>query len=593
LAGLLLLVLVPVAGRASAADWNPGQEIRRLSASLTPEETALGVVLLREAEYGLDAGGSLIRTQRWLVRIGDRTDPAWLDWIFPDPASSRIGEAALYDDRGNRTTSLAVLSGDVEGIASLRVTVPPGSAGKILALSVVRTQVRRANVDDLLILALDLPIREQRIQVEVPSGSSLAWAGSGGVLDPGKSSSSGVDRYEWTHLNEKAWRTPGILDDPRPALAFSLRKGPATALQPLADLEAEYVAAPFPTGLIPKGLTPERAGLRLLQELEQPSRQLTGFPRDYARSPGLLPAQGPWTPWEELLLAARGLSDLGFRCQVWWRPAFDIQDDGPATDRLFLTPVLKGVAPGGSVSWFVPGQAAFWGGVPPALAGASLMRLEGRSVQRETIPAGDAASNRLLIRWDLTLAEDGTAAGSLELTIRGAWAGPLSGGIPPSGDLSRWALERFGFVVPALRLSNGRAESLKSGYRVTFDANCVLAIVQGTDLLLRLPGSVPLRLSELSKVQAPARLRFPFLLEQQFEVRTPRGYRAVALPPKDQGKGGLLSQQLVHWPRKGIMEGSCRLLVKSAKIDEAMAADLSGAIDRYLQFGSVMVGLRK
>jgi hypothetical protein len=296
-------------------------------------------------------------------------------------------------------------------------------------------------------------------------------------------------------------------------------------------------------------------------------------------------------------LAERGLTDQGFRCQVFWLPAL-IPGQGektPATERLFLTPVLKGIAPGGSVSYFLPGQAAFWGGIPPSLAGETLLRAgEGTATIRETVPAGDVAENKLVVRWDLNLAEDGTAAGSLDLTVRGAWAGALSGGVPPEGDLARWALDRFGFVATALKLSGGRVEPLKSGYRVLFDVSCIPGIAQGAGLFLRLPGSVPLRMEELASVQPPARLRFPFLLEQQFLIHTPQGYRAVSLPVFAKGREeALLDQSLVHWPRKGVLEGRCRLFLKSDRIDSSNAATISQGIAQYMQYGAIAVGLKK
>jgi hypothetical protein len=212
----------------------------------------------------------------------------------------------------------------------------------------------------------------------------------------------------------------------------------------------------MPRGSCPGGGLRNGPGYRFLRNLDAPERRLSGLPWDFVRDPADLPPEGPWSPWETVLLAERGLTDQGFRCQVFWLPAL-IPGQGektPATERLFLTPVLKGIAPGGSVSYFLPGQAAFWGGIPPSLAGETLLRAgEGTATIRETVPAGDVAENKLVVRWDLNLAEDGTAAGSLDLTSGGLGGGPLRGRPPRGGS---------GPVGPgSLRLRRHGAEALR------------------------------------------------------------------------------------------------------------------------------------
>ena len=595
-----LLLLAFLAGPGSARGeerWNVPRDLGRLASeapSLAAFPESPGVVWLREARYSLLADGTLERGERWLILAGEKLPESWSLWRVPVPqgGAALVEEAAWYNPMtGQKEGALSPRRVSGSGVDLLEVRIPPEAAGRVVALSTVQRFPGRTNVEGVLFLALDLPVWEQVIRVDVPGDKLLHWSGKG-VGEPQKTSDRGADRYEWTVRNQAPWQGGSLVEDRRPTLAFSLRKGLVGALASLGDVEAGFRTIPLPSSWSSVGRSPNVAqrGDKLIQHLAGVPA-LPGLPWDLIR-PGP-PELGPWTEGERTLLAASWLRKLGWNVAVWWQPLLPVKEDGPATDRLWRRPVLELSAPGVKETFFFPGQAAALGQLAPNLYGQTLYRLEGTKVLSRELPRGDAKDHRLSVRWDYVLSELGVGEGTLEMTVRGAWVDLLAPeGIPGRDDLDGWIARRLLLSGPRLSFKNSSVETLATGFRVRSQVRGALGIVQGADQLLRLPTAVPAALENLLKTPAPYHLRFPFVLEQNVSLTLPPGYEMLSSPPLAKGEGPL-QQKLLVWPKKGALEAENRWTVKGGSVDASRARSLGEQLVQVLRTLEQGIPLRR
>lgn len=576
--------------------WNVTRDLGRLASeapSLAAFPDSPGVVWLRQVRYSLLADGTLERGERWLLLAGERLPESWSLWRVPVPpgGSARVEEGGWYNPlTSQKEGDLTVVTRKEPGMDFLEIRVPREAAGRVVALSTVQRFPGRTNVDGVLFLALDLPVWEQSVVVEVPGDKRLYWTARG-VGEPRKTSDRGTDRYEWTLRNQAPWQGGSLVEDRRPALAFSLRKGLEGALASLGDREVALRTVPLPGAWNALSRSPNVAGRgeKLLQHLAGvPS--LPGLPWYWIRTAP--PEQGPWTEGERTLLASAWLRRLGWTVSVWWQPLLPAKEDGPATDLLWLRPVLEVSAPGVPSTFYFPGQAAALGQLAPNLYGQTLYRLEGEKVLSRELPRGDAKDHRLSVRWTFGLNDLGVGEGTLEMTVRGAWVDLLAPeGLPTPEKLEGWMAQRLLLSGPRLRTERSVLEPLPSGFRLRTQVRGALGIAQGPVLLLRLPTAVPALLETLLKTPPPYTLRFPFILEQDVTVALPPGYEMLAAPPLNMGEG--LQQKLVVWPKKGSLEAENRWIVKGGAVDAARARTLGEQLVQVLRTLEQGIPLKK
>jgi hypothetical protein len=329
LLGVLFLGMLFLPGRSFA--WNGALEVMRLARE-APATSAFGdapgMVWLREMRYRLEANGDMVRESRWVVLLGPGVSEEWRTWQIPVPegGDASVSEAALYSvPLGRLVSPLLPQEQDRKGVRIVEVRIPPLEEQTALALAYTQVYPRRVNVDDLIWLELDLPQWEQRYVVEVPRNASFLWGGEG-VPEPSKSEAGARDCYSWLIMNRTAWKGTSLLAKERPALAFSLRKGRFESLRPLAELET--IAIPSPEGVFARAATMNnrtRAGESLLAAMNTGETLLFGVPWDWVRSAEEIPGEGPWTPWERVLVLKAWLRNAGWKAVVWWLPRFRLR----------------------------------------------------------------------------------------------------------------------------------------------------------------------------------------------------------------------------------------------------------------------------
>jgi hypothetical protein len=90
-------------------------------------------------------------------------------------------------------------------------------------------------------------------------------------------------------------------------------------------------------------------------------------------------------------------------------------------------------------------------------------------------------------------------------------------------------------------------------------------------------------------------LRFPFVLEINSLISTPKGYRALNLPGKTQtgDSKAMLEQSIVHWPKRALAEATCRWTVRGSDIDEYASSRIADQLARIAAWPEMTIPLRK
>ncbi|MDR1965255.1 MAG: hypothetical protein LBQ36_00975 [Synergistaceae bacterium] len=317
---------------------------------------------------------------------------------------------------------------------------------------------------------------------------------------------------------------------------------------------------------------------------------------DTARPIEAIGVDGPWTAWEQVMIAGRWMASLGFDARIYWAQKFPSGPDGPSSPSIWREPVLRVTDGKGRDVYFKAGQKGDPEKLHPSLYGETLYRAGNAGVEQIKLPRGSASDHALTQNWKMVLGENGAASGSLDVTFTGAWMGILA----PNGEIEEEnivaeLLEIMNFDTPGIDFEAKSLKPLGSGCRITLDFTAAPGIVSQNNILFRLVGGVPRSFEEIPKVGAKYSFRFPFVFEVNSTVVTPKGYRALALPGKTQigDSKSALDQSLVHWTKRRIAEASCRWIVRSAAVDEYQSGRIAEQVALVTAWPATAVPLQK
>lgn len=590
------------AEKASAADETARVEMARLleeSPSLSSYPGKGAVVLSRHLKNRLLADGSMERATRWILLYKGRLPSQWGSWTIPAPegGSAAIVRAELYAAAGVKLLrTLEVTENDESGTRNASVKIPEVSDESLLYIETIEKFPRRFNLDDQVWIALDLPQWELQVEVEVPRGAKLYWAGSG-IGQPEKTEKLGTDRYNWHAKNTPAWQGLSILDSGRSSLGFSLRTGLLPSLENLRELESMPV--PIPQGLAPllTGRDPERSGFRLLQALNEEKPGSESLPANWIRPVATSAfGEGPWTDWEATLIAVSGLKSLGWTAIVWWLPFMTVTENVPAGNSLWACPVIEATPPGGKAFLFKRGSASGPGKIPSVLIGTTLYRLEGGKVLTMKNPEGSASSNRLAARWELDLDEAGVATGKVMITLKGGWDYLLRSGATTSRERAAELAREMLFSTPFLSgMGTPELSDSGSGLRIIVPVKGLIGIPGQKDLLVKFPATELPGIREILEAGGKSSLRFPISIQQEFLVRLPAGYRVLEPPSmreRNMGKA-MVEESFRNREKKGLVEASQLVSITVSRLDENGLTALNESLAQALRWGANSIPLRK
>ena len=588
--------------KASAVDETARVEMARLleeAPSLSSYPGKGAVVLSRHLKNRLLADGSMERSTRWILLYKGKLPSKWGSWTIPAPegGSVAIGRAELFAVEGVKPLrTLEVTESDESGTKNASVKIPEASDESLLYIETVEKFPRRFNLDDQVWIALDLPQWELQVEVEVPRGAKLYWAGSG-IGQPERTEKLGTDRYTWYAKNTPAWQGLSILDSGRSSLGFSLRTGLSPSLENLRELESMPIPIPQRLASILTDRDPESSGFRLLQVLNEEKSSSESLPANWVR-PAATPAfgEGPWTDWEATLIALSGLKSLGWTTVVWWLSSMPITENVPAGNSMWACPVIEATPPGGKAFLFKRGSASSPGKIPSVLIGTTLYRLEGGKVLTMKNTEGSASSNRLATRWELDLDEAGVATGKVMITLKGGWDYLLRSGATTSTERAVKLAREMLFSTPFLSgMGTPELSDSGSGLRIIVPVKGLLGISGQKDLLVKFPATELPGIREILEAGGKSSLRFPISIQQEFLVRLPAGYRVLEPPSmreRNLGKA-TVEESFRNREKKGLVEASQIVSITASRLDENGQTALEESLVQSLRWGANSIPLRK
>lgn len=574
-AAVLLTAAAILCCAASAFGWDSESEIMRLKDEVPSMEiygTNDAVIWLRDNESRILADGSMENLRRLIVMIGEKVPDGWktLRYTVPAEGGLVVEEAAWYNTMtGMKEGDIPVTDETLPGGAEAKViSVPDDTVGRALVVSIREKRANRYGVDETVNMAGSLPIWEQNISVEVPEGMEIFWTGRD-MKEPSVSDSGGRRRYRWQVMNQLPWNGEGFVLNERPMLSFSSKKGLNQSLRSLDEIARSMPPIDPPSSI--KGSSVKTAE-RLIDWVNSPERTLSGYPNDWVRRPDQIPVEGPWTPWEQTLLLNRWLQKLGFESEIWWEGKMPLDASSPASISLLAEPVLEFRLPNAQkTSYFIAGHPFKMNRVPFSIAGREIYAAGDAEYKSKTLPQGSSSDNRLSLLWKLKLDGNGRAEGRLTVSVNGGWSDLFSGNVVPSIDnINDFLLTKLNFAIPGMVLKAAEVSQKTLGYEMVFDVSCVPGIVHGDSMLLRLPGGIPTRVSEMIGREQEYTLRFPFIIDQKVRMSMPKGFRLLQSPPLKQlgdGTKVVLKESITHWPKKAELLADSLWVVKTCNVD--------------------------
>jgi hypothetical protein len=599
---LIMPILALTVAKVGAFEkWDIRKEVTRLSAdapNFAAYPPATEAIFWKLSDrYSMSDDGGAIHESVYILflkegGLGEATRPIRFPYPEEEGASLDVTLSAWYDPNdGDFLGELPREEYDLYGIRGVEVSFPGESAGCVAVIAVSESVPGDYRLDGMVSLAAMFPVWERTVEVEVPDGAPIYWEGVG-VREPERVRSGKIERYIWTVLNEPAWEKgrTGLIDAGKPALAFSLDHGQLANLKKLRELENPLYAPKIP----PSFASAKSDLKRTLQNIAgyMSSRSIPPAEgADRVRRHDVIGPDGPWTGWEQVLIAARWMSSLGFETDVYWIQHIPSGTDGPASRRIWSEPVLRVCDKNGADFYFKSGQTGSPEKLHPSLYGEILYKAGNSMTERITLPRGTAADHVLSQNWKVSVNESGIASGSVDITFTGAWMNVFS---LAEADTSG-VMPGMNFSVPGITFEEKSSKNIPNGRRVSYAVQAAPGIVAQDSLLLKLIGGLPVCFGEIPRDGSAYSFRFPFIFESNAVITTPKGYKALSIPGKNSlgDSGAVVEQSAEHWPRKRLVESSCRWTVRSVKPDEYQSARIAEQLAVISAWPDTAIPLRK
>lgn len=587
---LLGTILVIVGGSAlwAAEDKLDIPRMIQESPHFSDHPGADGVIWLRELDYSLRADGAMVRTTRLVVLARQGVGDQWTRWSIPIPegGEAKVVSAALYDPGSGRIISPVLpTAGEESGVAYTEVLFPDLQDEFIIVLSLNEILPRKFAAEDFLWINESLPVWEQKISVTAPVGMELAVQSSG-IGEPSREMTASGERYVWHVVNSDSWSGRTLKRDDRAFLAFSTRKGSEPAARYLDGLEKMLL--PQPPAAVKSILgqaNKQKAGSELIRWMEKAPGFSRGFPDSFVRPD--IPGEGPWTPWEKVLLLNRWIRSAGWDSSLHWLAAYSFDLLSPVPEGALIRPVTE-LHIAGVPSFFCDlGRGSSPNETPPSLWGRLLYTPSQNILNGRVVSGSTASEHRLSIDWVLDLARDGLASGRVDVLIRNGWVGFFfPGGTPTDESMGRLAAELF----PGMRLVDGGVSfaPIKYGWKVTLRPEPRQSIVSGGAMLALFPGATPFWLEELGDGRSNYRLAFPFVIEQNLTFRLPPKTDLVMAPSSASRtlERVKYEESVYHNKRRNTLTAGSKIVLSAENVTDGIGRSLAEAVGRWMAYAS-------
>lgn len=552
-----------------------------------------GIIWLKDVHYSLGADGSMTRLSTRVILARRGISDRWTRWSFPilDGGTVEVLSAALYDPGSGRViTPVLPRKAEAGGVPFMEVLFPDLQDEFIIVLSLREVLPKRFAVEDFLWVNEELPQWEQKITVDVPGGMELVIASSD--VAEAKKEKGIRDRYFWHIVNSPAWTGRTLKNDARSYLSFSTRKGTEPLARLLDGLDSIFIPQPpiAVQAMLDQG-TGLKAGYFLIDWMKKAPEFSMGFPSSFVRSS--IPSEGPWTQWEKVLLLNRWIRKAGWESHLQWLAAYPLNSESPAAEASVIRPVMELNFPGISSFYCDLGEGSSPGENPPSLWGKRIYTPSGSGLEGRVISGSTAAEHRLSMEWTLSLDADGVTSGKVDVFVRNGWVAFFFPGGSPSGDLvKRMTAELF----PGMKFTEGNETvvPIKYGWKITLPAELKQTIVNGRAMLVPFPAAAPSWLAELGKTSGEYRMRFPFVVEQNFTLKLPSKSEVVMMPSAVNRTLDKIhyEETIYHNKRRNTIAAGVKLVLSSDTITDNVGKSLSESVRRWMDYASKTLPLR-
>ncbi len=550
--------------------------------SLEEYRGAPAVIWDRKQLYTQDSQKRAVKASSYVILCGPTANLGWLEDQLVAPSGGRIEleQAAIFDPI--TSMQLHQLSCSPDELARGRIVfdMPHVDDVYVFVLSYRQVYAEPDVMEDIAWLSSEYPTWEGSVQIRVDKGQEVIYEASTND-EPTTQEDVTFRRYGWFYFNQPANRgVRGMVESSDPYIVFSTKKGPATAVDAMNDLASRKWPS-IPAAYIQSGGSARDDDLKTVEKFWFSDSRLTGG--GTWRSADIIPENGPWTTWEAVHLAAAWLEKRGWKAEVWFQHVLPQSRESISCAAGLERPVLYLIEPGGKKGWYyVPGQPTEPGKIPVSLRGKTLYSATAKKLRRRSVAGTRMGKNRLSLTWDLDVNADCMVEGTLDLRVRSSWV-----------EMFEPLLEgRRNLIYSLLDGIEGWIDIEKEpkitpigsqGFKIILPVKARSGIEESRGLMIGLPSVTPGPLLRLYDVQTSAVLKFPFVVEQSYSVKLPRGYRVLAAPLKQEQVSmvsSYTSQYHVNM-RKNFIEGEEKLIQNDIRVDAPYLSGYKRILDMW------------
>lgn len=527
------------------------------------------VIWNRKQLYSQDPHGRMVKATSYVILCGPTARLGWLEDLLFAPAGGTIEleQAAIFDPGTSRQVrALDYDRDELKKHGRIVLNFPRIDDTYVLAVSFRQIYPEPNVLEDIAWISAEYPTWEGSIQVRIAKNQELLFESSTNT-PPTTQADNTFRRYGWFYFKQPANRgVMGLVESADPYVVFSLSAGPLPIVEMMNDLSLRT----WPS--IPEAYVSHTGSERdqAIATIEKFWRSPLRLPsRGTWRSKAQLPLTGPWTTWEAAYLASAWLEKRGWKSEVWFQHVLPQSREAISCAAGLMHPVLHVTDPGAKKSWYyIPGAPGEPGQVPPSLRGKAIYAAGNKKLRKKSIGGTQMEKNRLSIAWDLAVEPDCTVSGKLDVRVRHKWTEMFDAIADGRKDQLYALLNGLeGWIDPNAELEVTPLGS--TGFKVVMPVKARSGIEGPQGLMIGLPSIVPGPIARLKDVNSSAVLRFPFVVEQSYNVAIPKGFRPMSPPLKLEqasATNSYTSQYRIN-QRKNTLEGEEKHILTQTRID--------------------------
>ena len=527
------------------------------------------VIWNRKQLYSQDPQGRMVKATSYVILCGPTARLGWLEDLLFAPAGGTIEleQAAIFDPGTSRLLyTLDYDRDELKKHGRIDIKFPKIDDMYILAISFRQNYPEQNVLEDIAWISAEYPTWEGSIQVRISKSQELLFESSTNT-PPTTQADDTFRRYGWFYFKQPANRgVMGMVESSDPYVVFSLSAGPLPIVEMMNDLSSRTWPSIPDEYVMRTGSERDQAIATIEKFWRSPSRLPS---RGTWRSKAQMPAAGPWTTWEAAYLASAWLEKRGWKSEVWFEHVLPQSREAISCAAGLMHPVLQVTEPGAKKSWYyIPGTPGEPGQMPPSLRGKAIYAAGNKKLRKKSIGGTQVEKNRLSLAWNLAVEPDCTVSGTLDVRVRNKWTEMFEGLADGRKDQLYMLLGGLeGWIDPKAELDVTPLGS--TGFKVVMPVKARSGIEGKQGLMIGLPSIAPGPVERLKDVNSSAVLRFPFVVEQSYNVTIPKGFRAMSAPLK-QEQASATNSYTSHFrinQRKNTLEGEEKHILSQTRID--------------------------